>query len=115
MSERLHVRKINKIEHGIGHFGGLNYPNNGINALLLCDDIFGDSTWESEDGDALEIPRKDLLSGIDKLGAMTDEEFNERFPDFAEYGYTKEQVCTCLREYADESDQDFEKVYLEWF
>lgn len=112
MSSRLHVRKVNHIEHSSGIFPTID------NTFYEVDDILvnmSKSGWQSEDENSLEIPKDDFRKGVENIRRMTDNAFSKKYPRLSAAGYTPAKTADALQILLDESDPQDENVTLDWF
>ena len=111
MSDRLHARKVNKIEYGdIAAFN--DTCKDTIRNMLYG---FSEEIWESEDENELEMPKSDLKAGIDTLLEMSDEEFSKEYETLIKEGYTKDKVISILNGLLEEADPNNDEIRLDWF
>lgn len=111
MSNRLHARKINKIEYGeIAAFN--DSCKDTIRNMLYG---FSENIWESEDENELEMPKSDMKAGIDSLHKMSNYQFAKEYRPLVKEGYNKERVALILSGMLAESDPDNDEIRLDWF
>ena len=112
MSERLHVRKLNRIEYGTGLFstGDGTYDD----TMDLLREV-SSNVWTSEDETSLEIPKADLRNGIKKLRRMSETTFRKKHPSLAKVGYTVKRATDHLQSFLEEADPEGDTVALDWF
>lgn len=112
MAQRLHVRKVNRVEFSDGIF-----PS-GDNTFYEIDDILinmSESGWQSDDEKRLEIPKDDFRKGVENIRRMTDDTFSKKYPRLSAAGYTPAKTADALQSLLDESDSQDENVSLDWF
>jgi hypothetical protein len=109
MSNRIHSRKINRIEYSVGIFNGQSASE--IHSILTD---FSNDVYVSEDENRMEMPKKDFQEGIDNFRSMGEEEFKEAYPVLASE-YTKDQVADNLQYLLDVADPEQLEITLDWF
>lgn len=112
MSSRLHVRKVNRIEHSDGFFPSGDMTFYEIDDILVN---MSDYARQSEDENSLEIPKDDFRKGVEGIRRMTDDAFCEKYPRLSAAGYTPAKTADALQSLLDESDPQDENVSLDWF
>lgn len=70
--------------------------------------IFGKNVETSVFGKVIMIPKKDFRLGMEKLDAMTVEEFDRKYPRIQKAGYFKQNIVaslSCIQKVADKNSE----------
>lgn len=108
MGYRLHVRKINRVEYSDGVF---NNMNDSIEPVL--NDFPGDR-WVSDDESRMEMDKEDFQEGIDLLKAMSDKDFEKKYPGVARE-MTRQACVDAMQSLLDEADPQGSVIALDWY
>lgn len=111
MGYRLHVRSINRIEYGSGHFTAGTTDE----VIRIIRDNFGNDIYSTDDESSFEIPKGDFLDGIEKVKSIPEDEFDRKYPCLVKADYSKEEFVAALQDMYDSADPDKDEIIMDWF
>lgn len=111
MGYRLHVRSINRIEYGSGHFTA----STSDEVIRILRENFGNNIYASDDESIFEIPKGDFLDGIENVKGIPEEEFDKKYPELVKADYSKDEFVAALQDIYDASDPDNDEITMDWF